>query len=444
MGSAPTRMIRRGRPGWMTYSGLVSMVSQQLGEMYVSPASLERTEHKGSTRHRRAVTGCRRFAALARRHAITGVQTPSCNTVWVTQGSRLRERRPFPGSLAAQVASSSADVADRLRALRDQPWRSCGRGRRGDSASPKQTSIAASQNRAPRSSWPVEISVARRRKKQAIHAHQPRKVTTMTEPPPPLRAFGDTARLTAGLVHIIEDLPGALDRLTSAAGTARFDPSSLSCARRDSPYSTSALWDDTRVELRYLRTVDGAEVDEDVVTDPAQWAVLIEEDSAVVDVVTGDVVDESAVDWSTEDDAEAAPEEGKRHANTVKDGTVYLPAYYCLDYLAAGFTLDAWFRRNAGITEAVDGSTAGDAVDLDGDAADLDGDSEEAEAARAAARAQAEAETVRRERRKVLALNRLGDSATHVRRDFMTKLLARPTPKGRRSSSQVASSASPH
>jgi hypothetical protein len=67
----------------------------------------------GSARHRRVVTGrgvafqtrprCSRFAPLARRHAITGVQTPSCNTLWVTQGSRLRERRPFPGSLAAQV-----------------------------------------------------------------------------------------------------------------------------------------------------------------------------------------------------------------------------------------------------------------------------------------------------------------------------------------------------
>jgi hypothetical protein len=28
----------------MTYSGLVPIVSQELGEMYVSPASLERTE----------------------------------------------------------------------------------------------------------------------------------------------------------------------------------------------------------------------------------------------------------------------------------------------------------------------------------------------------------------------------------------------------------------
>jgi hypothetical protein len=29
--------------------------------------------------------------------------------------------------------------------------------------------------------------------------------------------------LTAQLVHIIEDLPGALDRLTGVAGTARFE-----------------------------------------------------------------------------------------------------------------------------------------------------------------------------------------------------------------------------
>jgi hypothetical protein len=37
----------------------------------------------------------------------------------------------------------------------------------------------------------------------------------------------------------------------------------------------------------------------------------------------------------------------------------------------------------------------------------------------------------RRERRKVIALNRLGDAALHVRRDFVSKLLTRKTsPKG--------------
>jgi hypothetical protein len=43
---------------------------------------------------------------------------------------------------------------------------------------------------------PVEISVARGQKEGTAHAHQPRKVTTMTEPP--LRAFGEAIRLTAG------------------------------------------------------------------------------------------------------------------------------------------------------------------------------------------------------------------------------------------------------
>jgi ParB family transcriptional regulator, chromosome partitioning protein len=45
---------------------------------------------------------------------------------------------------------------------------------------------------------------------------------------------------------------------------------------------------------------------------------------------------------------------------------------------------------------------------------------------REAARQQAEAE--KRERRKVLALNKLGEAAMRVRREFLTKLVARKTP----------------
>jgi hypothetical protein len=45
---------RRGRPGWMTYSGLVSIVSQELGEMYVSQRPLSEPSFNTSTRQNRS------------------------------------------------------------------------------------------------------------------------------------------------------------------------------------------------------------------------------------------------------------------------------------------------------------------------------------------------------------------------------------------------------
>jgi hypothetical protein len=58
---------------------------------------------------------------------------------------------------------------------------------------------------------------------------------------------------------------------------------------------------------------------------------------------------------------------------------------------------------------------------------EVDENASEQDKARAAAEAEAaRADALRRERRKVIALNRLGDAALHVRRDFVSKLLARP------------------
>jgi ParB family chromosome partitioning protein len=73
---------------------------------------------------------------------------------------------------------------------------------------------------------------------------------------------------------------------------------------------------------------------------------------------------------------------------------------------------ETWFARRAGL---VDPST-GEAVDLD-DEARKQADAERAEADK-------------RERRKVLALNKLGDAALGVRRDFAKKLLAQDGSQG--------------
>jgi ParB family transcriptional regulator, chromosome partitioning protein len=149
-------------------------------------------------------------------------------------------------------------------------------------------------------------------------------------------------------------------------------------------------------------------------TDPAHWAALLYEDTALCDKETGDLVDEDSVDFDTEDQPDAIPAEGLRHANTVTETTVFAPEYYCLDYRAAALTPVDWFARNAGMVDR--GTDA--AVDLDDEA-------------REAARQQAQAESAeaeKRERRKVLALNKLGDAAMGVRREFVKKLLARKTP----------------
>ena len=57
------------------------------------------------------------------------------------------------------------------------------------------------------------------------------------------------------------------------------------------------------------------------------------------------------MDLDTEDQPDAKPAEGLRHANTVTETTVFAPEYYCLDYRAAGLTPENWFARNAGMVD---------------------------------------------------------------------------------------------
>jgi ParB family chromosome partitioning protein len=256
----------------------------------------------------------------------------------------------------------------------------------------------------------------------------------------------DTGQLSlaeAAALTEFEDLTDAVQRLTVVAGTSRFDHVVAQLRQqqasqraqveaekvwRDKGFTVlderPRSWDINCVELCYLRTADGTMVEEDSVTDPARWAVLVDEDDALVDAETGEIVEESSVDWTTEHDPGATPADGKRHANTVKDAVVHVPIYYCLDYRSAGFTLDARFLRFAGVASTSTQSSAADPVNNDGD-------EEDAAAARAAALAQAEAEHAeaqRRERKKVITLNRLGEAATQVRREFVTKLLTRKRP----------------
>ena len=246
-------------------------------------------------------------------------------------------------------------------------------------------------------------------------------------------ASGQLSLVEAAAITEFEDIPGALDRLLNVAGTRRFEHtvaqlreervSAEAEAKANQGYSDRGFtvlverpesWDEACIPLRFLLTADGAAADEQAVAEPTHWAVLLYEDTALCDVDTGELVGEDAVDWDTEDQPDATPKEGLRHANTVTETIVFAPEYFCLDYRAVGLTPENWFARNAGM------------VTIDNDAA-VDGDQEAREAARQKTQDE-RAEAEKRERRKVLALNKLGDAALLVRRDFVKKLLARKTP----------------
>ena len=249
-------------------------------------------------------------------------------------------------------------------------------------------------------------------------------------------AGGQLSLVEAAAITEFEDLPGAVDRLLSVAGTRRFEhmvaqlreerASAEAEAQAAQGYTDRgftvllerpASWDEACIPLRYLLNSDGSDADEQAVTEPSHWAVLLYEDTALCDAETGEVVDEDSVDFDTQDQPDAIPAEGLRHANTVTETTVFTPEYFCLDYRAAGLTPVDWFARNAGM------------VDIDSEAGVVL-DDEAREAARQQAQAERE-EADKRERRKVLALNKLGDAAMGVRRDFVKKILARRTaPKG--------------
>ena len=237
-----------------------------------------------------------------------------------------------------------------------------------------------------------------------------------------------------------DDMPNALETLVRVAGTPSFNyaverlrnEQASAKAEREAEAVWRAkgftvldtapeAWDPEHVELESLLTAAGEVADETAVTDPAQWAVVLYEEDGWVDVETGEVVEEQDVDWDTQDDDEATPAEGLRHASTVKEAVLFVPEYFCLDYTATGLALSERFQRYAGTTtvgEAQDG-----AVDLDGE-----DENEDAKAAREAAAAAAALEAARRERRKVIALNKLGEAAAVVRRQFLATLVSRKTP----------------
>lgn len=131
--------------------------------------------------------------------------------------------------------------------------------------------------------------------------------------------------------------------------------------------------------------------------DPQHWAVWLGSQEAYVDAETGEPVDEEDIDFDTADDPDLEPADDLRHFRSVTETTIWVAQYFCHDLHGAGVRLSDSAARRFGV-----------------DAAEVDGDPDEA----------AERERVRKEqesaeRRRVLALNRLGLAAQTVRREWV-------------------------
>jgi ParB family chromosome partitioning protein len=164
-------------------------------------------------------------------------------------------------------------------------------------------------------------------------------------------------------------------------------------------------WNDETLLIQYyLRTDDGEKVTDEFVeqADPKHWAVYLTREEIYVDSETGVEVDESKIDWQTADDPTLAAEEGYRHFSTVAEGEKWGPEYFCADVAGAGLRS----------TKSVSGR---------GYSAEDDDEQDR----------EARAEQEREERRRVLALNKLGAAAVTVRQAWVRELLARKSaPKG--------------
>ncbi|MEE6140455.1 ParB N-terminal domain-containing protein [Mycobacterium sp. 050128] len=160
----------------------------------------------------------------------------------------------------------------------------------------------------------------------------------------------------------------------------------------------------SRARLDRLCDAQGNSPAEDIVAQrPQLWAVWLEEAPHYVDTRTGNQLSEDDIDWDLEPtDVDAEAEQGYVHPCYVEESTTYQAEFYCLDLdqVSLFARADYYRNRDRGIGDA-------NTEDL-------------------AARKEAE----RREKRKVVALNRLGHAAIEVRRAWVKeRLLAHKTPE---------------
>lgn len=150
--------------------------------------------------------------------------------------------------------------------------------------------------------------------------------------------------------------------------------------------------------MHALRTEGGETIDESAVKSPGNWAITLTDEAVFTDS-DGNPVDESLIDWSTEDDPEAVAAEGMLHCDSVIEKVEWVPGqYFCLDPEAEGLKVSEW--HGTGVSPAPDLTSE----DLERKAAE------------------------KAERRRVIVLNKAADAAQTVRRKFVVDLLKRKTP----------------
>ena len=157
------------------------------------------------------------------------------------------------------------------------------------------------------------------------------------------------------------------------------------------------------LSIDHLFTAEGEPAGEELV-DTEHWAVLLCQEEQMFDAETGAPVDDCDVDYSTRWKLSEPAREGMRHYSEVVERWVVVPDWYCLDYAAVGLVPSPGViaRNNS---EAQAGATAQDDEPQD---------------------AQQES------RRTIVALNRLSEAATEVRRRWIKDnlLSAKKLPKG--------------
>ncbi|ATW60573.1 ParB-like nuclease domain protein [Mycobacterium phage Familton] len=268
------------------------------------------------------------------------------------------------------------------------------------------------------------LSVTKVAKRLSVSSEKVKHAKAVSESSLAMESLTEGATLAeaAGIAEFADDVV-AVERLMRAAGRNYFEHELQRQrqlrAEAEAKEAAKAQWaergyevldeypsyDGVHVPMPHLRTPEGAQVDESVVTDPKHWAVTITEDTEFHNA-EGEVIDETTVDWSTEGDPEAVPEEGKLHADTVTEVPVWVPQeYFCIDLEAAGLIVsDRYKKLAAAAAQLPEGSKLESAEEL------------------------AEKAKARDERKRVVALNKAGDAAMAVRREFVASLLKRKTP----------------
>ncbi|MGD9622362.1 MAG: ParB/RepB/Spo0J family partition protein [Mycolicibacterium sp.] len=196
-------------------------------------------------------------------------------------------------------------------------------------------------------------------------------------------------------------------RQSAGSRAARAQATQALTAQGYTVVTTTPGWSDPLRQglLSRLYDTEGNQVDENHPAHPSKtpalWTAVLEEIQTYTDTRTGEEIDEYDIDWNVEDDPDAEADDGCVHPRFVVETSTYQPtAFYCHDIAAAGLvTSEDHYaaRRSDQQTDDRDEHqrTEGD----------------------------------RREKRKVLALNKLGAAAQEVRRTFVTeKLLSRKTP----------------